>query len=92
LRNLQRLSASTPLSRQVVSSRPETIGEYTSPWPENLDFFSTPLVIEPSAGQLSDESSSPANSYGKVIVLSIQVPTNEDRPSCGERPLPPREL
>src|SRR6516162_3975393 len=24
-----------------------------APWPQSLDFFRTPLVIEPSAGQLS---------------------------------------
>src|SRR5262245_31803971 len=27
-----------------------------APWPQNLDFFSTPLVIEPSAGQLSSDA------------------------------------
>jgi hypothetical protein len=34
----------------------ESAGEYTASWPQRLDFFGTPLVIEPSPGQLSSDA------------------------------------
>jgi hypothetical protein len=44
------------LIRQVLSASEEASDDCTIPWPQILDFFGTPLVIEPSPGQLSSDA------------------------------------
>jgi hypothetical protein len=39
-------------------------------WPQVLDFFGTPLVIEPSPGQLSRAELLPLRQFGQRIGLT----------------------
>jgi hypothetical protein len=50
------LSASNLMSHQVFFTLPGIAMSTAAAWPQCLAFFGTPLVIEPSPGQLSDDA------------------------------------
>jgi hypothetical protein len=54
----------------------------TPPWPQVLDFFGTPLVLEPSAGQFSgDAGLLPIRQFDERIGLTRAVADALDDPA-----------